>query len=426
MPPTGSCNILACVQSYIDEILSPLVALYQDLHENPELSGQEMRTSARLERELSDLGFLTTAGVGGCGVVGVLSKGEGPVVMIRADMDALPITEETDLPYASRVRAREACGREVGVMHACGHDLHMAVLVGTAQILSQCLHCWSGTLVLVCQPSEETVSGAEKMLSDGLYARFPRPDFAMALHAGPDLAPGILGFRGGVFSAGTESLDIRVRGIGGHAAHPEHTIDPVVLASQMVLSFQTIISRELPPREFGVVTVGSIHGGAKHNAIPDEVTLQVNLRYFKEPVRDLLLSSIARIAEFTARTAGVPEDRLPVITVVNESVPPLENDPSLTDRVMSILARSLGPDRVVTIEPLSGSEDFGLFGKVEPRVPLCYFRLGTGGEVYLHNSRFTIPPEESIRNGVIAMSLAAAGLLALPDREERPDQPVPE
>lgn len=426
MPHSGSCNILACVQSYIDEILPPLVSLYQDLHEHPELSGQEIRTSARMERELSDLGFRTIGGVGGCGVVGVLSRGEGPVVMIRADMDALPITEETDLPYASRVRTREASGREVGVMHACGHDLHMAVLVGTAKVLSQCLHCWSGTLVLVCQPSEETVSGAEKMLNDGLYARFPRPDYALALHAGPDLAPGILGFRGGVFSAGAVSLDIRVRGIGGHAAHPERTRDPVVLVSQMVLSFQTIVSRELAPGEFGVVTVGSIHGGTKHNAIPDEVVLQVNIRYFREPVRDLLLTSIRRIAEFAARTAGVPEDRLPVIAVADESVPPLENDPSLTDRVMSILARSLGPDRIVTIDPLYGSEDFGLFGRVEPPVPLCYFRLGTGGGAYLHNSRFTILPGESIRDGVIAMSLAAAGLLPLPEREERPDQPVRE
>lgn len=413
MEEHAPCRVAGSLGQHLKTRLPGLVDIYKDLHANPELSGEEIRTSAVMAREMGSAGFEVTEGVGGHGVVGVLGNGNGPVVMIRADMDALPLDEETGLPYASARKAVNGDGREVGVMHACGHDLHCTILAGTAQFLSSVRDTWSGTVVLVAQPSEETVSGASRMVADGLYTRFPRPDCGIALHVSPDLPSGHIGYREGVFSAGAESLDIIVRGIGGHAAHPDRGRDPVVLAAQLVLQFQTIITREVPAGKFGLITVGSIHGGTKHNAIPDRVLLQVNIRYFEPEVRDLILSSIARVCEHTARSAGIPEDRLPVIRIQQESVPPLENDPALTSRIVAALAACLGLERVHRMAPLTGSEDFGLFGEVEPPIPLCYIRLGTGDQegVYLHSARFSVVPEEGIRDGITAMSVAALEVL---------------
>ncbi|MCC7566715.1 MAG: amidohydrolase [Methanoregulaceae archaeon] len=399
------------IRETIDRELPSLLDLYRRLHAQPELSGEEETTSRTLAAELERAGFAVSEGIGGHGIVGVRTSGAGPVVMIRADMDALPVAEETGLPYASRIVAKRPEGSTVSVMHACGHDIHMSVLAGTARVLADLVDEWEGTLLLVGQPAEETGRGATAMIDDGIFTRFPVPDSALALHVGPDLPKGIVGFREGIFSAGSESLDIVIRGIGGHAAHPDRAIDPVVLAARIILAFQTIVSRELPPLGFGVVTVASIHGGAKYNAIPDTVSLQANIRYFSEQVREKIMESIRRITRNIALSAGVPEDLLPEVKIAAESVPPLVNDTVLTERVSSILRDTLGEERVIRIDPLTGSEDFGFFGMLEPRVPLCYFRIGTGGGPYLHNSRFAPDPGPAISLGVFCMALAALELL---------------
>ena len=390
-----------------------LLQLYQELHAHPELSGQEDRTSDRLASELAAAGFTVTRGIGGHGVVGILTRGKGPVLMIRADMDGLPVREETALPYQSRVRARDSYGREVDVMHACGHDLHMAAFIGAARALAG-REDWSGTLVMVGQPSEETVSGAARMIADGLFTRFPRPDAAIALHVAPDLPSGTIGWRDGIISAGGESLDIVVSGVGGHAAHPERARDPVVLAAQIILAFQTIVSREVPPGELGIITVASVHGGIKHNAIPDEVMLQVNIRYFRKAIRDLLLNAIKRVAEGLAMSAGLSPALFPRITLLPQSVPPMTNDRSLTSKVTGAFSLAYGEGQVIRIEPVTGSEDFGVFGLVEPRIPLCYFRVGCGDESgscgFLHSSRFS-PPPEVIRHAAGALIIAATAIL---------------
>jgi amidohydrolase len=395
-----------------------LESLYRHLHQHPELSGMEEKTAGTLGNELESAGFEVTSHVGGYGVVGVCRNGAGPVVMVRADMDALPIEEETGLPYASMVRTKDRSGAGVGVMHACGHDIHMAVLVGVARIFSKIRDRWTGTLILVGQPSEEMVSGAKRMVEEGFYTRFPRPDAGLALHVGPELPPGVIGYREGIFSAGADSIDIAVLGIGGHAAHPDQTRDPVVISAEMILAFQAIITREVPPNEFAILTVASVHGGAKHNTIPDRVDLQLNIRYFKPEIRELLLNSIRRVADGVAVTRGVPNDRMPIVGVEAESVLPLVNDPQLTERIALAFTRHLGKDRVKRIEPLSGSEDFGFFGAVQPPVPLCYFRIGTGSisvtglePAYLHSSRFAPDPGPTISSGILAMSIALLELM---------------
>jgi hippurate hydrolase len=395
-----------------------LLELYHDLHAHPELSGQEAWTSERIGKELEAAGFTTMRGVGGYGVVGVLTRGSGPVVLMRADMDGLPLKEETGLPYLSRERARDAHGREVDVMHACGHDLHMAALIGAARIFAS-RHDWSGTLVMIGQPAEETVSGAARMIADGLFSRFPRPDAAIALHVAPEIPSGTIGWRDGIISAGGESLDIVVSGIGGHAAHPERARDPVVLAAQIILAFQAIVSREVPPGELGIITVASVHGGSKHNAIPDEVLLQVNIRYFRKDIRDLLLNAIKRVAEGIARSAGITPPLFPRISLLPQSVPPMTNDPALAGKVADAFKQYYGDDHVICIDPTTGSEDFGIFGLVEPRIPICYFRIGCGdaGNTcgFIHSSRFT-PPPEVIRDAAGALVVAALAIL---------DQPLP-
>ncbi len=400
-------------RSDLDREYPSLLELYKDLHAHPELSGQEAWTSDRIGKELEAAGFVTTRGVGGYGVVGVLTRGAGPVVMVRADMDGLPLKEETGLPYMSREKAHDARGQEVHVMHACGHDLHMAALIGAARILASRPE-WSGTLVMVGQPSEETVSGAARMIADGLFSRFPRPDAAIALHVAPEIPAGTIGWREGIFSAGGESLDIMVRGIGGHAAHPERARDPVVLAAQIILAFQTIVSREVAPGELGIITVASVHGGSKHNAIPDEVLLQVNIRYFRKEVRDLLLNAIKRVTEGIARSAGMAPPLFPRITLLPQSVPPMTNDPTLSRKVADAFLRCYGEDHVLHIDPMTGSEDFGIFGLVEPRIPICYFRIGCGDEKhtcgFLHSSRFA-PPPEVIRDATAALVVAAEAIL---------------
>ncbi|MDD1662259.1 MAG: amidohydrolase [Methanomicrobiales archaeon] len=407
-----------------DEYLD-LESLYRDLHARPELSGQEKETAARMAGELRRAGLFVHTGIGGHGVVGVLANGPGPAVMIRSDLDALPVEEKTGLPYASTVRVGvETRAVKVGVMHACGHDLHMTVMVGAVRLLAAVKDTWSGTLLAVGQPAEETGAGARAMIRDGIFTRFPRPAAALALHVDPNIPAGKIGYRPGIISAGSTSLDITVRGIGGHAAHPHQAIDPVVLSARVILALQTLVSRETDPREMAVLTVGAIHGGTKHNAIPDEVVLRVNIRYNSDAVRDRMLSSIGRMVRGIALSAGVPDDLAPVVRRPGEATPPMTNDPDLTERVRAGLVPVLGEENVICIPQLTGSEDFSNFGNGDPPVPICYLRLGaadpgeleesrrTGRDLpYLHNSRFAPPPDPTIRTGAVAMAAAVVTLL---------------
>lgn len=384
-----------------------LLDLYREFHASPELSGAEEETAARLAGALAAAGCAVTRGIGGYGLVGMLENGDGPVVMLRADMDALPILEETGLPYASL---------RPGAMHACGHDLHMTSLVGAARVLASSRECWQGTVLFVGQPAEEVVAGAKRMIADGLFEKFPKPECAIAVHTGPDIAAGQIGTRSGILSAGGESIDLLVRGVGGHAAHPDRTRDPVVLAAESVLALQTIRSREIDPNDFFVLSVGAVHGGTKHNAIPDEVALKLNLRYHRSAVRDQGLAAIRRITEGTALAAGVPAERMPVVTVIDESVPPLVTDAALTGKCGAGIEVCLGAGAVVEIPPLAGSEDFAVFGAAG--IPLAYFRIGTkggrSGDAYLHSSHFAPDPMPAIRTGTIVLAASVVACAPRP------------
>lgn len=416
------------VRSLVERMHPRLMETYVDLHRHPELSFQETTTSAKMAAALEAHGFEVTRGVGGHGVVGLLRNGEGPTLMIRADMDALPVVEETGLEHASRVRARNDQGQDVGVMHACGHDIHMSVWTGVAEVLASMRDRWSGTLVMIAQPAEERGAGAKAMLADGLFTRFPRPDFALALHVDAGLESGKVGFIPEFAYANVDSVDILVRGRGGHGAYPHQTIDPVVLASQIVLALQTIVSREIPASEPAVVTVGSIHGGAQHNVIPDEVRLQLTVRTYADPTREAVLESIRRIARETARAARVPDELLPIVTIKDEYTPALYNDPALVQRVTEAFRAALGPANVVAQKPGMVGEDFGRYGRETPRTPIFLFQLGSvsperwtgshrpGGAPLpsLHSSRYAPDAARTLRTGVLAMSAAALDLLGRP------------
>lgn len=388
------------IRELIRAEIPSLLEVYRDLHAHPELSGEESETAGRLAAALAAAGCRVSGGIGGHGLVGVLENGAGPVVMLRADMDALPIAEETGLPYASQ---------RPGVMHACGHDIHMTALVGAARLLAAAKEAWRGTVLFVGQPAEETVSGARLMIADGLFSRFPKPDCAVAVHVGPDLQAGTVGSRSGILSAGGESVDLVVRGVGGHAAHPDRARDPILLAAQILLALQAIRSREVDPNEFFILSTGAIHGGKKHNAIPDEVVLKMSMRYHTAAVRDQGLAAIRRIAEGTAAAAGVPPALMPRVSVIGESVPPLYTDAALTAGCAAAVRACLGAESTVEIPPLSGSEDFAVFG--EAGIPLAYFRIGTKEEgdsgAYLHSSRFAPPPAAAIETGAIVLAVAA-------------------
>ena len=395
-----------------------LLELYHHLHTNPELSLAEKETSARLAKELQDAGATVTSNVGGFGVVGVLKNGDGPTLLIRTDMDALPVAEQTDLPYASAVRTKDAQGGTVGVMHACGHDLHMTNLVGVARYLGAHRDKWSGTIVFIGQPAEEVGSGAKAMLDDGLLARFPRPDFAVALHDAADMPTGQIGYRAGYCQANVDSVDILVKGRGGHGAYPDTTIDPIVIAARLVLDLQTIVSRETKPTEPAVITVGSIHGGTKHNVIPDDCKLQLTVRSYSPQVRQHLLDAIRRKAVAAAASSGAPEPEIKV----SEGTPSLYNDPDLTAKVAATLKRTFGDANVVESEPTMGGEDFSQFGLAG--VPVCMFRLGAVNKERLdkyaadhkpppslHSPLFYPDAEEALKVGVPAMVSIVMDLL---------------
>lgn len=413
------------VVSQVDADYASLDALYRDLHGKPELSLMEERTSGVIARELRNAGFEVTERVGGFGVVGVLKNGAGPTLLIRTDLDGLPVQEETGLPYASTTHVKDLAGRDVATMHACGHDIHMTVLAGTARALNALKARWSGTLVLIGQPAEERGVGARAMLTAGLYQRFPKPDFALALHDSATLPAGTVGTIEGFMMANVDTLDVTVPGIGGHGAYPHATKDPVVLAARIVVALQTIASRETRPIEPVVVTVGSIHGGTKHNVIPDEVKLQLTVRSYSDGVRQHTLAAIERICRGEAIAAGMPDDRMPTVTRAEaEFTPATYNDPALTRRVRGALTAWLGAENVRTIDPEMGGEDFSQFGRTVEKVPICMFRLGaiapervaeserTGVPLpSLHSSKFAPLPEPTIRTGVTAMTAAAIELL---------------
>jgi amidohydrolase len=392
------------------ELEPDLVAFYIDLHRNPELSLHEVATAAKLAERLRRLGFEVTTGVGGTGVVGVLRNGSGPTVELRTELDALPVEEKTGLPYASTVRTKNDAGLEVPVMHACGHDVHMTAWAGAAARMVAARSSWHGTLVMIAQPAEEVVKGAKAMLADGLFSRFPKPDFMVSLHDSPMVPAGKLGYTPGYAMASADSVDIVIHGKGGHGARPESTIDPVVIAARTVLALQTIVSRENDPQQPVVVTVGSIHGGTKHNIIPDEVKLQLTVRAFNRQVRQHVLDSIGRIARAEAAAAGAPRE--PEVKIV-ESTPSTYNDPKLTERVVTALRRRLGDDNVIAMPPKMGSEDFSEFGLAG--VPAVQLDLGAanpealvkaragGGELpSLHSSQFAPDRDPTLRTGVAA------------------------
>jgi amidohydrolase len=405
----------------IDADYPRMDALYKHLHAHPELSNQEEKTAARMASELKDAGFEVTHNVGGHGVVAVFKNGKGPTIMVRADVDALPIVERTGLPYASKMRARGPTGEEVGVMHACGHDVNMTCLTGTARVLVGLKDQWHGTLVFIGQPAEETVSGARQMVRDGLFKRFPRPDYCLALHCDSRYPHGHVNYREGLLQADVDSVDVTVRGKGGHGAAPHTAIDPIVLAARIVLDLQTIISRERNPLDPAVVTVGSIHGGTKHNIIPDEVKLQITVRTTNDRTRKQVLNSIERIVKADAQGAGAPE---PTIRVDPEQfTPALSNDSGLVRKLVPVLQETLGAERVHERPMSLGGEDFSIF--VREGIPGFYFFLGSappeavaeaqreGGKPLptTHSNNYYPVPEPTIKTGVLTMSMAVLHLL---------------
>jgi amidohydrolase len=404
----------------LDEIYPKLDALYLDLHRSPELSMKEDRTAARLATELKALGYQVTTGVGGTGVVGILKNGAGPTVLLRTELDALPIEEKTGLPYASTVKTVDLSGKTQPAMHACGHDIHMAGWTGAAALLARHKDLWHGTVMMIGQPGEEVVQGARAMIADGLFKRFPRPDFAIAVHDTSDEPAGKVLIVPGFGMASVDSVDVTIFGRSGHGAKPHTTVDPVVIAARTVLALQTLISREKDPLEPGVITVGSIHGGTKHNIIPEDVKLQITVRTYSPAVRKQLLEGIARIARAEAASANAPRE--PEVKV-SESQDATYNDPALAHRLEAMLAQRLGKANVVEGKPEMVAEDFGELGKaakapsvlirvgaVEPKQHAAAIAAGTPLPS-LHSASFAPDRERTIRATTSVLVLSTLELL---------------
>ena len=406
------------VGAWLDGSMDDLSELYVHLHRTPEVSHEETETARHLAAKWRDAGFEVTEGVGGTGIVGVLENGEGPTVLLRTDLDALPVTENTGLPYASEVVVESQTGGKTGVMHACGHDVHMTSVTGAASYLASHRDTWSGTLVVIGQPAEELGEGAAAMLADGLFERFPRPDYAVALHVAHDLPTGWVGMRGGYAMANVDSVDITMKGRGGHGSKPETTIDPVVQAAELVVALQTIVSREVAPTDPAVVTVGSIHGGTKHNIIGDECRLQLTVRSYAPEVRKLLLSAIERKAKAVAAGHRAEEPDV----VISQGTPSLFNDEDLAARLRPVLEGVVGEGHIRDNPPSMGGEDFSRYGQAG--VPILMFSLGTIDPERLkrieatgvpapslHSAKYYPDPEESIRAGVRTLAACALELL---------------
>ncbi len=403
------------VEEHLGRDYPSLEALYKDLHSHPELGFREVRTAARLTKELRSAGYEVTEKVGGTGIVAILKNGDGPIVLVRADMDGLPIVEKTGLPYASQESVRDSEGRVVGVMHACGHDVNMTCLIGTSRTLAALKKHWHGTLILIGQPAEEIGGGARKMIEDGLFKRFPKPEIALALHCDSRYPHGQVNYRSGLMQANVDTVDIIVKGKGGHGAAPHTTVDPVVLSARIILDLQTIVSREVNPVDPAVVTVGSIHGGTKHNIIPNEVKLQLTVRTTKDETRKQVLAAIERITKAAAQGAKAPEPEIKVD--LSGYFPSLSNDPGLAKKFAGLFREALGKDRVVERDMTMGGEDFSRI--VGEGIPGFYYFVGTappdrikewreGGKpiTFTHTDAFYPVPEPTIKTGVLTMSLA--------------------
>jgi amidohydrolase len=420
-------------QSLADAELPSLLTIYKDLHSHPELSTKEERSAGIVAKELRAAGCDVTENFGKydksgskCyGVVGVMKNGPGPTVLVRTDLDALPVHEETGLPYASTVTTKTDEGKEVPVMHACGHDAHMAMFIGVARALAKLKDQWRGTIIFVGQPAEETGNGARALLHAGLYEKFGKPEFALGFHDKADLQTGHIGVTEGYTYANVDSVDVTVRGLGGHGAYPHKTKDPIVLAAETINAWQTIASRENNPLDPIVVTVGSIHGGTKHNIIPDEVKMQLTVRTYKADTRERVLAAIDKIAKGCAMGAGIPDERAPIVSVSRDQFTPATyNNPDLTKRLVAVWKKSLGNDNVEIVDPTMGGEDFSEYSLSDHSIPAVDFHVGAvdpakiaeykqaGKELpSLHSSKFAPVPEPTIRTGVIAVTTAVLELM---------------
>ncbi len=420
-------------QSLADSELPSLLAIYKDIHSHPELSGHEERTSALVAKELRAAGCEVTENLGkyedpklkGYGVIGIMKNGEGSTVLVRTDMDALPVEEETGLSYASKVTTKNDEGKDVHVMHACGHDAHIAAFIGTARALQRLKDQWQGTILFVAQPAEELGTGARALLKDGLYDRFGKPNFALGFHDKADLETGRIGVTEGYTTANVDSVDVTVRGVGGHGAYPHKTKDPIVLAAMMINDWQTIASRENNPLDPIVVTVGSIHGGTKNNIIPDEVKMQLTVRTYKSETRERVLAAIERIAKGIAAAGGVPPDRAPIVTVSKDQFcPATYNNPELTKRLVAVWKNSLGNENVKIVDAVMGGEDFSEYSLSDHSIPAVNFHIGAVEPAKiaeykqavkelptLHSSKFAPVSEPTIRVGIIGMTSAVLELM---------------
>lgn len=403
---------------------SHLEKLYKYLHANPEISFQEKNTSQRVAKELKKVGFEVTENFGGYGVVGVFKNGKGPTIMVRADMDALPVKEQTGLPYASTQTTKDNLGKTVPVMHACGHDIHMSVMIGAAQTLVAMKSAWKGTLLFIGQPAEERSGGAIAMLKAGLFEKFPRPDYVLSLHASASLAAGKVAYKEGAALANVDMVDIFVYGEGGHGAYPHTTKDPIVLASRIVMSLQTIVSRVISPFDPAVVTVGAFHAGTKHNIISDKAHLQLTLRSYSDEVRNKTIAEIRRMIKHIALSAGIPKDKLPKMVLRDEYTPVTFNNIALTKRMKKVASSILGAQNTEDTKAVMAGEDFGRFGRTKANIPICLFWLGTvdpakvaeykkaGKQLpSLHSPFFAPVPEKSITTGVKTLTASVLDLL---------------
>ena len=405
-------------KAWVDANIKPMAKLYLHFHKTPELSFEEKETAARVAKELTDIGAVVTQNVGGHGLVGIIENGEGPTVMLRTDLDALPVTEATNLPYASTVKVTDADGKNVGVMHACGHDIHMTTMIGVARFMSAHKEHWSGRLMLIGQPAEERGSGASAMLDDGLFTKFKKPDYAIALHCNATLPSGKVSLRPGYAMANVDSVDVTLFGRGGHGAYPHTTIDPIVEAAKFILDVQTIVSREVKPIEAAVITVGSVHAGTKHNIISDSCHLQLTVRSYSDDVRKLLIDGIKRKAKAAAMSVGAKK---PLIKV-SEGTPSLANDPKLANQMSDVFKSTIGDENVVVAEPVMGGEDFSQYGRAG--VPSLMYFLGVVEQERLdrykergvdppslHSALFYPDIEKTLETGVVTMARAALELL---------------
>jgi len=412
------------LKNSVQNELPQLEKIYHHLHQTPELSKFEFKTAKFLAKELKQYGFEVTEGLAKTGLVAILKNGVGPTVMLRADTDALPVLEKTGLAYASTATMQNESGKSVPVMHACGHDIHMTVLLGTAKQMVKNKDQWQGTLMLIAQPGEEVGYGAKLMLAEGLFTKFPLPDYNIAMHVSADLPAGKVGYVKGYAMANVDSVDVLVKGIGGHGAYPHNTKDPVVMAAEIVLKLQTIISREISPLESAVITVGSIHGGTKHNIIGNQVKLQLTVRSYSDQSRDFLLKRIEEISHGVAKTAGMPNEQLPEVIVKEEYTPSVYNQPEFTQQVVDNLKEVLGNDNIVSVDPVMAGEDFSRFGRTKEKIPSTLLWLGAVNPLKykdakenkkvlpsLHSGKFAPDAKSTISTGVEGMTANAIKLM---------------